>query len=71
MVAISPPSTKPTAGSADEIDSSTLITRACIVAAVSSCTALTTATHCTPLPVPPIADATQATARVGATAMPR
>ena len=42
-------------------DSSTLITRACMPALVSSCTALTIATHWTPLPAPPSAEAAQAT----------
>ena len=40
-----------------------------MLAPVSSCTALTTLTHCTPLPVPPSTEAAQATARLGA-AMP-
>ena len=35
-------------------------TRACIPGEVSSCTALTTATHWMPLPAPPMAEATQA-----------
>ena len=69
--AIKPPRAKPTPGIAAPIDSSTLITRACIVSAVSSWTALIAATHWIPLPAPPSTEARQATARVGATARPR
>ena len=70
-VAMTPPTAKPTPGIAAPIDSSTLITRACIDSAVSSCTALIAATHWTPLPAPPRTEAAQATARVGAAASPR
>ena len=52
-------------GIAAPIDSSTLITRACIPGSVSSWTALIAATHWTPLPVPPTTEAAQASARVG------
>ena len=70
-VAISPPRTKPMPGVAEAADSSVPMTLACIRAAVSSCTALITATHWTPLPSPPTAEAPQAIASPGAAAMPR
>ena len=69
-MAIRPPSRKPTPGIAAPIDSSTLITRACMPCAVSSCTALIAATHCTPLPAPPRTEAAQAAARVGRRGQP-
>ena len=52
-VAISPPRTKPRPGVAEAADSSVPSTRACMFAAVSSWTALITATHWMPLPRPP------------------
>ena len=71
IAAITPPRANPTPGIAAPIDSSTLITRACIPAAVISCTALIAETHWTPLPAPPSTEAAQASARVGAAARPR
>ena len=58
-------------GIAAPLDSSTLITRACIDSSVSSWTALTAVTHWTPFPAPPQKAAMQAMVRVGATAIPR
>ena len=71
IAVITPPTAKPTPGIAAPIDSRTLMTRACISAAVSSCTALMAVTHWTPLPAPPTIEATQAQSKVGATPRPR
>src|SRR5947209_10856645 len=69
--AITPPSAKPSPGTAVLSDSNRDITATCIWGAVAAWSAVSTATHSTPLPAPPTADAAQATSRLGDAARPK